>query len=260
MSQGISFDRRRINGPEESFPLSRDGIDPSISLNSRVDRDPSSIRPIYLKTGLINQANGSAYIETHRTKIACAVYGPRPVSKSTAYSELGKVNVDVKFAPFSCTQRRVPNKDSEDRFISILIQQSLTPSLRLELLPKSVIDVYITILENDGIEGCVSAGVIAATSALGDAGIEMIGLVTACAASWIGEELRVDPSAPESEDATGTVVVACIPAVGTITNTWQIGHLTPPQMIRCVEQIIARCADIHQIAAQALREGASMKS
>ena len=27
-----------------------------------------------LKTGLINQANGSSYIETEKVKIACAVY------------------------------------------------------------------------------------------------------------------------------------------------------------------------------------------
>jgi exosome complex RNA-binding protein Rrp42 (RNase PH superfamily) len=30
-------------------------------------------RIIVLQAGLINQANGSAYIETERTKIACAV-------------------------------------------------------------------------------------------------------------------------------------------------------------------------------------------
>ena len=79
-----------------------------------------------LKTGLISQANGSAYIETEKTKIACAVsvleehlttcgilifhinrYGPRQ-SKSSTYHEKGKLNVEVKFAPFSCAKRRAP--------------------------------------------------------------------------------------------------------------------------------------------------------
>jgi exosome complex component MTR3 len=54
-------------------------------------------------------------------------------------------------------------------------------SVRLELLPKSTIDIFITVIENDGIEGCVAAGSIAASTALADAGIELIGLVMSCA-------------------------------------------------------------------------------
>lgn len=34
-------------------------------------------------------------------------YGPRQ-SKSTVYNERGKLNIEVKFAPFSCTHRRSP--------------------------------------------------------------------------------------------------------------------------------------------------------
>lgn len=81
-------------------------------------------KSIVLQPGLINQANGSAYIENERTKIACAVlviyrpstetsclimfrYGPRQ-SKNVPYYEKGKLNVEVKFAPFSCHQRRAP--------------------------------------------------------------------------------------------------------------------------------------------------------
>ena len=73
-------------------------------------------------------------------------------------------------------------KDAEDHDIAVLIQQALTPSVRLELLPKSTIDIFIIIIENDGIEGCVSSGSIAASVALADAGIEMLGMVMACAA------------------------------------------------------------------------------
>jgi exosome complex component MTR3 len=64
----------------------------------------------------------------------------------------------------------------------VLIQQSLTPAVRLELLPKSTIDVFLVVIENDGIEGCVAAGSIAASTALAHAGIEMLGLVVACSA------------------------------------------------------------------------------
>lgn len=90
-----TFDRRRINGPEESRSPVFDDEKDSLSSNLRVRkfRSPKDIRPIcatfsthlhphhvhfvfylvVLTPGLISQANGSAYIETDKTKIACAV-------------------------------------------------------------------------------------------------------------------------------------------------------------------------------------------
>lgn len=243
----------------------------------------------------MTQSSGSAYIETQRTKIACAVqvfsfrspcqvthhsypldrYGPRQAPKSAAYSELGKINVDVKFTPFSCARRRVPNKDSEDRSLSLLIQQALLPSIRLELFPKSIIDVYITVLQNDGTEGCVAAGTVAASAALADAGVEMVGLVVSCAAAVVGKEIWLDPTTEESKRAEGTVIVSCMPALGSVTNTRQTGQLTVEQTMtvrspffltskkglntstsqQCIDRAVNRCTDIHLIVAQALREG-----
>ena len=86
-----NFDRRRINGPEESFPpVFSDEEETFVKPGApRNGRGAKEIRPIctshiqlselhsrnaVLKPGLISQANGSAYIETEKTKIACAVY------------------------------------------------------------------------------------------------------------------------------------------------------------------------------------------
>jgi exosome complex component MTR3 len=52
----------------------------------------------------------------------------------------------------------------------------------LELFPKSTIDVFLVVLENDGLEGCVAAGSIVASTALADAGIELFGMVVSCSA------------------------------------------------------------------------------
>ena len=62
------------------------------------------------------------------------------------------------------------------------IQQALTSAVRLELLPKSTVDIFVSVIENDSIEGCISAGSVAASAALADAGIEMFGLVASCSA------------------------------------------------------------------------------
>ena len=73
-------------------------------------------------------------------------------------------------------------EDAEDRSVSVLIQQSLLPAVRLELLPKSSIDIFLFVIENDGLEGCVASGSVAASTALANAGIEMLGLVVSCSA------------------------------------------------------------------------------
>ncbi|KAI0665180.1 mRNA transport regulator 3 [Cubamyces menziesii] len=254
-----NFDRRRINGPEESYqPI----FEPDEEVDSRwkpgsprKGRAARDIRPIFLQAGLINQANGSAYIETEKTKIACAVYGPRQ-SKTTVYNEKGRLNVEVKFTPFSCTRRRVPIRDAEDRSVAVQIQQALTSAVRLELLPKSTIDIFVTIIENDGIEGCIAAGSVAASVALADAGIEMLGLVASCSTAVVGEEIWMDPTEQEGHIASGSLVYAGMPALGTITNLWQSGSMTPEQAVKCMEACQECCTDIHAVMAQALLETA----
>jgi hypothetical protein len=73
-------------------------------------------------------------------------------------------------------------QDAEDRAVAVQVQQALTPAVRLELFPKSTIDIFLSIIETDGFESCVAAAIIAASTALADGGIEMLGLVAACAA------------------------------------------------------------------------------
>ncbi|KAH8116978.1 ribosomal protein S5 domain 2-like protein [Phellopilus nigrolimitatus] len=233
-----AFDRRRINGPEESFSPSyasddeEDDADVKINTEKpRRGRGPLEIRPIFLKTGLISQANGSAYIEIEKTKIACAVYGPRQ-SKSSTYNEKGKLNVEVKFAPFSCAKRRAPMRDAEDRSVSVLIQQSLVPAVRLELLPKSTIDVFLFVIENDGIEGCVAAGSVAASTALANAKIDMLGLVVSCAAATVPKDIWLDPIAEEVHAAQGQMGI--------------------DEVEKCIDACQERCLDIHSVVAQAL--------
>ncbi|KAF5380932.1 hypothetical protein D9615_003980 [Tricholomella constricta] len=229
------FDRRRINGPDESYPPTFDTENDTEDLrwklgHPRKTRKATDIRPIFLQSGLIDQANGSAYVETERTKLACAVYGPRQ-SKNSAYNEKGKLNVEVKFTPFSCERRRAPMRDAEDRSLAFAIQQALVPSVRLELLPKSTIDIFLTVIEADGIEGCVASGIVAASTALADAGIEMIGLVMSCAASVVGQETWLDPTEEEVRFAQGTLVLSCMPALSSVTSVWQSGQMKPEEVL-----------------------------
>lgn len=172
---------------------------------------------VVLQPSLIGQANGSAYIETAKTKIACAVcvlillasfdscldvhfqVWPAPIEKHGVQRNGpaecgGQVHPFLLLAETSTHAREstriareclpiIPRlQDAEDRSIAVAIHQALISSVRLELLPKSTIDIFITVIESDGLDGCVASGSIAASTALTDAGIELLGLVTSCAA------------------------------------------------------------------------------
>ncbi|GAA5821286.1 hypothetical protein JCM3770_004572, partial [Rhodotorula araucariae] len=108
-------DRRRFTAPEGATAL-RFATAPAAPLPSsssaRDDgRQPGQVRPIYLQPGLVSEAAGSAYIEAGRTKVLCAVYGPKPTPPSAPFTPKARLSVEVKFAPFASGVRRfVPGK------------------------------------------------------------------------------------------------------------------------------------------------------
>ncbi|KAG8778069.1 hypothetical protein FRC12_025200 [Ceratobasidium sp. 428] len=266
MAQHSNFDRRRINGPESSsHPIFEEEAVKASPRSSRTSRKNDEIRPIFLQLGLISQANGSAYIETEKTKVAVAVYGPREIKAGTSYNETGRLKVEVKFSPFACAQRRAPIRDAESPSLASQIHQSILPAVRLELFPKSQIDVYVHILEVDGVESCVGAGATAASAALADAGIEMLGLAISCATAVTENthdelEVLVDPNGEEAETAKGLVLVTCLPALGTVTNVVQSGLISADKVIECMNICVKQSEDIHFVVAQSLLESVQART
>ncbi|KAK9899476.1 ribosomal protein S5 domain 2-like protein [Cystobasidium minutum MCA 4210] len=268
-----TVDRRRFQGPETSSPIrfirSQDkGKQPETALppllNTETglrqdDRKPEDIRPIYLKTGLVPQASGSAYIETGKTKIVCAVYGPHPTRKDAPFSAKAKLNVEVKWTPFASPgRRRVPGKDTEALGLSSQLAQALIPSLRLDLLPKSAIDLYVTILECDGPLDDMSSGVTAASVALAQAGVQMYGFVVGCSAALtsIDGTLQpfLDPTYQEAKQASGIASLACMPAMASATNISFSGSAPRSTVKAIIAGLQETAAHIHTLAVQAIQE------
>lgn len=71
-------------------------------------------------------------------------------------------------------------RDPEELELSRFLEQALTGAVRLETFPKAVVDVYVTVLEDDG--AALAAAINVASLALADAGVEMTDLVAACSA------------------------------------------------------------------------------
>lgn len=77
-------------------------------------------------------------------------YGPKPSRRATEFSDSGTLICDFKFAPFSQSTRRDKGRSDEEKQLSVYVQDTLAPALLLDRYPKSVIEVFIMVLEDDG--------------------------------------------------------------------------------------------------------------
>ncbi|KAI8338045.1 ribosomal protein S5 domain 2-type protein [Chlamydoabsidia padenii] len=253
------MDRKRVTGPELSVqPLFKNSTKTTKDLlnekNRRLDdRTVDDLRPIFMKTGLVTQANGSTYIEMGNTKVVCAVYGPRQLKK-VGFSPHGTLNCEFKFATFSCAKRRGHMRDAQEREYSHTLIQALTPAVRLELIPKSAVDIYINVLENDGTNACLAAAIIASSVALADAGIEMLDQVTACSAVFSGNSILMDGTNAEEKQQDGSLVLSYMPSLNEVTHILQSGRLETDNISKAMEQCIDGCSKIYSVMSSALLE------
>lgn len=103
-----NLDRRRANPPATTDPVYV-AERASTSKAAVARQDTQSARPVFLQTGLVAQASGSAYFESDGIKVACAVYGPKQ-AKSKVYSNDAELTVDVRFASFATRRRKRSGK------------------------------------------------------------------------------------------------------------------------------------------------------
>ncbi|KAI9636177.1 3' exoribonuclease family, domain 1-domain-containing protein [Dioszegia hungarica] len=247
-----TFDRRRIQAPESSSaPAYQQENDAGPSRAPTAPGDISD-HPV-LKTGLINQANGSAYIESGSVKIACSVYGPRP--KAPPFTPRGSLNLELKFAPFASHPRRAPMRDTEPAALSALLTQLILPSLHLHLLPKSSVDVFLMVLESDDVSDLLGAAHTVATAAIADAGIAMSGLgVGTVVRGQEGEAEEGGKGAPAS-----SVTLGVLPALNKVTNVWMTGVQDIDAVCDMIDQGVVSAKATHTVLAQALLEGAEQR-
>lgn len=169
-------------------------------------RDKHELRPIKMEVGVLENADGSAYLEWGNNKIYCAVYGPREVHPHhLAKPDRGILRVFYRMATFSVFERKRPAPGRREKEISMVISNCLEPVLFLELYPGTAFEVYINVMDADGGTRCGCTTV--AALALADAGVPMRSLVTAVAVGKIDGELITDLSG--IEDKAGEADLPC---------------------------------------------------
>lgn len=208
-------DRRRINAPAGGTtpPVFNAPKDVQLQRPSRT-RTANEHRKIFLRTGIVPSASGSAYFElppqrqsdereifapsSSNLKISCTVHGPRPLPRNAQFSPNLLLSANIKFAPFATRNRRGYVRDGTERDLSVHLETALRGVVIGERFPKSACDVVITVLEGEEdswwvdssedsgggnrsgwgamtvLAGCITA----ASAALVDAGIDCLDLVS----------------------------------------------------------------------------------
>lgn len=198
-------ERRRLLGPTNTI-IPNIGIllDPKKETNAL--KEPNDIRPFFLKTGIIANANGLAYLEVGNTILEVQVYGPRPIRGS--FVERASFLVECKFLPHIFQPHEVALNGTDlssnsntcgsnwrqgltniEQRILTYLETALLPSIVLEKYPKSTIDVFVSVLALEDVRGepdehktlllnLIGWAVNCSSLALVDSGIEVKDIVT----------------------------------------------------------------------------------
>jgi exosome complex component RRP41 len=211
------------------------------------------LRPIKLEVGVLDKADGSAYIEQGKNKILVAVYGPREAHpKHIAMPERAVIRCRYHMAPFSVDERKSPAPSRREMELSKVIRESLEPVVLTDLYPRTTIDLFIEVLQSDGGSRC--AGITAASLALADAGIPMKEMVAACAVGKIQGKLALDLSDAEDKYGEADIPVALVPNAGLVTLLQMDGHLTLSEFDHGFSMALDACKTLHAMQREALKK------
>lgn len=220
----------------------------------RVDgRRLDELRPIKIEVGILDKADGSAYVEHGRNKILAAVYGPREAHpKHIALADRAVVRCRYHMAPFSTDERKSPAPSRREHELSKVTRESLEPAIMSEHFPRATIDIFIEVLQADAGTRC--AGITAASLALVDAGIPMRELVAACAAGKIDGKVVLDLSDIEDKQGEADVPLALMSKSNVISLLQMDGSLTEEEFGQALEMSIGACRKINEMQREALRQ------
>ncbi len=225
--------------------MGKDGLRPD-------GRKPGEMRPLKIEAGVLNNADGSAYLEWGSNKVLAAVYGPREAQpKYLQDPTKAIVQVSYNMAAFSSEERVRPGPNRRATEISKITAEALENIVLTHQFPRASIDVFIEVLEADAGTRC--AGLTAASVAMADAGIPMIDMAAACAAGKADGVLILDLGKKEDNFGQADMPVGFVPRTGDIVMLQMDGDMTPDEFMKALDMAIEACRKIHALQQDALR-------
>ncbi len=149
-------------------------------------------KPLKLEVGVLEDADGSAYIHWGGNKIVAGVYGPKQVlPRHLENPNKAIVRAYYMMGTFSSIEehgRSAPSRRSLE--LSMVIGNALENIIRVEELPSTMIDVYMVVLQAEG--GTRVAALTAAVAALMNAGIPMRDIAAGVAVGKVAGHVVLD--------------------------------------------------------------------
>jgi exosome complex component RRP41 len=221
----------------------------------RIDgRGVEDIRPLKIVARVLNDAEGSAYVEWGKNRILAGVYGPReciPRHDQSLYRAVVKCRYSM--APFSGAEehgRSGPNRRSKE--LSKVIKEAFENVVISENFPKTEISIFVEVLQSDGGTRC--AAVTAAAVALADAGIPMKDLISAVAVCKIDGQMAIDPGKEEDNFGESDMPIAFSQRTGEMLLYQMDGLLTREELARGLELAKSATAKIREVQVAAIRK------
>ncbi|MFH1722739.1 MAG: exosome complex exonuclease Rrp41 [Candidatus Altiarchaeota archaeon] len=229
---------------EEKKQLIKDGVRLS-------GRKFDELRPIKMEVGMVERANGSAYVEWGNNKVLAAVHGPRELHpKFLQDPTKGLVRCVYNMAPFSVDDRKRPGPDRRSVEISKICSEALSSVVLVEKYPNSAIDVFVEILQADAGTRC--AGLTAASLALADAGIPMKDMVASCAAGKVDGQIVLDLDKDEDNYGDADVPLAIIPRKNELVLLQMDGQLTKDELNQAIDLATKGALQVYEIQKKTL--------
>lgn len=289
----MQADRRRLNAPAGGTapPVFALPSATNVQRPSRT-RNPDEHRKIFLRTGVVPSASGSAYYEippqdstsdsglllpsSSSLKITCTVHGPRPLPRNAAFSPNLLLTTHVKFAPFATRQRRGYVRDASERDLGVHLETALRGIIIGERWPKSGCEVVITVLEGEedgwwgdggeagrtggwGMMNVLAGCITVASAALADAEIDCVDLVSGGVAALdeSAQERTIDP-APTEQKITAACVVGYLQSRDEITAMWMKGD-SGSRTEALIDGAVRAATLGRTVLAEAVKEATEMK-
>lgn len=212
----------------------------------RVDgRDKDEYRETKMEVGVLEEADGSAMVETGRTRVIASVFGPQELHpKHLQESDRAVIKMRYNMAPFSVDDRMRPGPNRRAKEIGLVAKRALEPAIELEEFPKAGIDISMEVIESDG--GTRVTGINAAALALADAGIPMNGMVSAMAAGVVDDTAVLDVNGKEDKHGNADIPIATINGGDEITLLQMDGDIDKETLRECVELAKKGCKDLDE--------------
>ncbi|MCX8174962.1 MAG: exosome complex exonuclease Rrp41 [Candidatus Micrarchaeota archaeon] len=221
----------------------------------RIDgRATDELRPIRIVARVLNDADGSAYVEWGKNKVLAGVYGPSeciPRHDQSLYRSV--VRCRYNMAPFSGAEehgRSGPSRRSRE--LSKVIKEAFENVIISENFPRTQIEIFVEVLQSDGGTRC--AAITAASVALADAGIPMKDLITAVAVGKIDGQMAIDLGKEEDNFGESDMPLAFSLRTGELLLFQMDGLLTREELQKGIAMAKAAAQKVHKLQVEAIRK------